>query len=670
MPLPLASFARTGAAILLSASAFMATAHAAEALPTIDSFFASARFSHPQLAPNGKLLAVVTGTNGKRDELTVLDLVDGRVHVTASFRDADIGQFQWVNDKRLIFSTRDKQLASGQLRGGPGLYAANFDGSGMLQLADRGNNAGRTPVRVANARVMLPWRTHLSKQTGAQNSDAVYVYSPREAGGEAREVDLLLLDTVSGRAKKVDGPEHVQDWVLDQAGEPRLAITGDKDRQSVQYRDPATQAWRELVSFHAYTGGHGAYSPLAFGPDNTLYVAANKGKDKTAVHTLDIASGKLSDKALVVADDYDFNGRLIMGKSGLLGFRMVTEAETTMWFDPAMKALQAEIDKSLTGTVNLLSIPTRAETPWVLVESYSDVRPRTMLLYNTQTKAFKRIGSTNPAIKPEQMGTQQAVSYTARDGLLIPGLLTLPPGGKRAGLPLVVLVHGGPYVRGSSWGWRAETQFLASRGYAVLEPSFRGSTGFGHAHYRAGWKQWGLKMQDDIADGAKWAIAQGIVDPQRICIAGASYGGYATLMGLVNDPALFKCGVNWVGVTDIALITNGKWYFESDATERSLKYGLPLLVGDVVKDAAQLKATSPIELAARITQPLILAYGGADRRVPSYHGTLFYDAVKKTNPNVEWVLYPEEGHGWALPETRVDFWGRVEKFLDKHIGKP
>ena len=120
MPLPLASFARTGAAILLAASAFMATVHAAEALPTIDSFFASARFSHPQLAPNGKLLAVVTGTNGKRDELTVLDLVDGRVHVTASFRDADIGQFQWVNDKRLVFSTRDKQLASGQLRGGPG----------------------------------------------------------------------------------------------------------------------------------------------------------------------------------------------------------------------------------------------------------------------------------------------------------------------------------------------------------------------------------------------------------------------------------------------------------------------------------------------------------------------------------------------------------------------
>ncbi len=605
MPFPLARIARLSAAIALLSCAVATSARAAEALPPIDSFFASARFSHPQLSPNGKLLAVVTGAPGKRDELTVLDLVDGRVSVAANFRDADIGDFQWVNDKRLVYATRDRQAAQGQMHNGPGLYAANVDGSGALQLADRRDNVGRTPVRVANGRVMLPWHTYLARQAGAQNSDALYVYSRRMAGGEFQEVDLLLLDTLTGRAKKVDAPEHVQGWVLDQAGEPRLAITGENDSQSVQYRDPATQAWRALVTFDAFKGGPGAFSPLAFGADGTLYVAASKGKDKIALHTLELASGKLSaklsDKPLVVADDYDFNGRLIMGKSGLLGFRVVTDAENTLWFDPAMKAVQAEVDKSLPGTVNLLSVATRGETPWVLVESYADVRPRTLLLYNSATKAFKRIGSTNPAIKPERMGTQQAISYTARDGLTIPGLLTLPAGGRRAGLPLVVLVHGGPYVRGNSWGWQPESQFLASRGYAVLEPSYRGSTGFGSKHFRAGWKQWGLKMQDDIADGAKWAIAQGLADPKRICIAGASYGGYATLMGLVNDPDLFKCGVDWVGVTDIALLRNGQWYFDSDLTERYLKYGMPVLVGDVDKDAAQLKATSPIEQAARIT---------------------------------------------------------------------
>jgi dipeptidyl aminopeptidase/acylaminoacyl peptidase len=246
----------------------------------------------------------------------------------------------------------------------------------------------------------------------------------------------------------------------------------------------------------------------------------------------------------------------------------------------------------------------------------------------------------------------------------------LPHGSNRKNLPLVVLVHGGPYVRGGEWGWRPDAQFLASRGYAVLEPEYRGSTGFGARHFRAGWKQWGLKMQDDIADGAKWAVAEGIVDPQRICIAGASYGGYATLMGLLNDPGLFKCGIDWVGVTDIGLLYSGHWSFRSDLSDEYKQYGMPELVGDVVKDAEQFRATSPLLQAARIRQPLLLAYGGSDARVPLYHGRKFYDAVKATNPNVEMVVYEEEGHGWALPKNRIDFWTRVEKFLDRNIGKP
>jgi dipeptidyl aminopeptidase/acylaminoacyl peptidase len=225
-------------------------------------------------------------------------------------------------------------------------------------------------------------------------------------------------------------------------------------------------------------------------------------------------------------------------------------------------------------------------------------------------------------------------------------------------------------VRGGQWGWDAESQFLASRGYAVLEPEYRGSTGFGANHFQAGWKQWGLKMQDDIADGAKWAIAEGIVNPKRICIAGASYGGYATLMGVLNDPDLYQCGIDWVGVTDIKLLHTGHWSFASDLSDNYRQYGMPDLVGDLVKDAAQLEATSPLLQAARIKRPLLLAYGGADRRVPLYHGKRFYDAVKRTNADVEWIEYPSEGHGWALPATRIDFWGRVEKFLDRNIGEP
>ncbi len=306
----------------------------------------------------------------------------------------------------------------------------------------------------------------------------------------------------------------------------------------------------------------------------------------------------------------------------------------------------------------------------------ADIRGAGILVASDLLRLNTRTGLTHavehpglaPQIRPAEMGSRKLAHYAARDGRDIPVWLTLPPGGKDHKLPMVVLVHGGPFMRGGSWNWNADDQFLATRGYAVLEPEFRGSVGFGDAHFRAGWKQWGLKMQDDVADGTRWAIAQGTADARRICIAGASYGGYATLMGLINDPELYRCGVDWVGVTDIDLLYDSGWRYASDLPQGWKQYGMPVLIGDRVKDAAQLQATSPLRQAARVTQPLLLAYGGADVRVPITHGLKFYDAVKAGNPNVEWIEYPEEGHGWALPKNRIDFWRRVEKFLDKNIG--
>ena len=171
-------------------------------------------------------------------------------------------------------------------------------------------------------------------------------------------------------------------------------------------------------------------------------------------------------------------------------------------------------------------------------------------------------------------------------------------------------------------------------------------------------------MQDDIADAAAWAIKQGYADPRRVCIGGADYGGYATLMGLIRQPGLYRCGVEWVGVTDINLLYSITW---SDLPEEWKEYGLPVLVGDPKKDAAQLAATSPIQQAGRIKQPLLMAHGGADRRVPIEHGRLMRDALRKHNAEVEWIQYLDEGHGWMLQANDVDFWGKVELFLDKNL---
>ena len=636
---------------------------AADPAPVAD-FFDNPSFGAPVLSPDGRLLAVRVSGKGSRERLAVLDIASNQARVVAAFEDVDIGQFRWVNKQRLVFDTVDRRTAPGDISHGPRLYAVNRDGSQFVQLASRTQN-----VQNQGFRPLMPWYTRLVPQVGRQDSEFVYVTLPQFIKiPDIDYVDLMKLNTLTGQRTAVPRPGSTRNWLLDYDGEPRLAMSTVKGRSMFSYREPASGQWRAIAEFDTY-GGDG-YAPLGFGPDGTLYVRANKDNDKAAVHTVDPKTGKLSEKSVIALDGFDFSGLLVMDRKGLLGVHYVTEAPGTHWLNPQMDALQKAVDALLPDTVNMIAQPSRAETPLVLVTSFSDLKPRAYRLYDREKATLNDIGKSNPTILASQMGRQAMVRYKARDGMEIPAYLTLPAGAPPKNLPLVVLVHGGPFVRGATWGWKADTQFLASRGYAVLEPAFRGSTGYGSKHHKAGWKQWGLAMQNDVADGAKWAIAEGIVDPKRICIAGASYGGYATLMGLINDPALFKCGISWAGVSDLALLHSGHWSFESDMTDNYRQHGFPVLLGDPVADAAQFRATSPLAQAARLKQPLLLAHGSADKRVPIYHGTRFRDAVRAGNDQVEWVEYAEEGHGWSLPKNRIDFWTRVEKFLERHIGKP
>jgi len=662
----------------LGAAAADAPAQPAQAADTpapipLASFFDNSSFAGALLSPSGRYLAARASAPGRRVLLGVVDLQANALKVVAAYKDADIGHVVWVNDERLAFDVTERDVAPGDAFLGAGLYAVNRDGSNLRQLADRRGQSFVSEDTGRAARKLLPWHTFLMSQDGAQDSESIYVTSPdfqNQRDGQSPNVKLLLLNTLTGRTSSVSSPGHVDGWMLDHQGKPRLAVGHKADTTFVYYLDPANNEWRTLASYRSYGKGEGFIMPLGFGPDGTLYVSARGGKDTLSLYAFDYKTGKIADEPVVATKGYDFSGGLIDNRAKVLGVRYQTDAVGTAWFDPAMKSLQDKIEKLLPSTVNVISVAAAPDAPWVLVRSYSDVQPPVYMLYNLETGKLNKVGEAKPGLDSRRMAHQEMLRYKARDGLEIPALLTLPPGApKGSKVPMVVLVHGGPYVRGSVWGWNAQSQFLASRGYAVLEPDFRGSTGYGANHYMAGWKQWGLKMQDDIADGTRWAIAQGIADPKRICIAGASYGGYATLMGLVNDPDLYRCGVNWVGVTDLQLLHDGHWSFKSDMTSDYRDYGMPELIGDPVKDAARFEATSPLRQAARITQPLLMAYGGADHRVPMYHGRKFYDAVTKTNQQVEWIEYQEEGHGWSLPKNRIDFWGRVEKFLDKNIGK-
>jgi dipeptidyl aminopeptidase/acylaminoacyl peptidase len=650
-----------------------APAQAAPAPLPLAAFFDNSSFGGAVLSPSGRYLAARASAPGRRVLLGVIDLQANTLKVVAAYSDADIGHVVWVNDERLAFDLTERDVAPGDAFLGAGLYAVNRDGANLRQLADRRGQEFVSEATSLAAHKLLPWHTFLMGQKGAQDSESIYVTSPdlqNHKDGESPNIKLLSLNTLTGRTTSVRSPGKVDAWMLDHQGKPRLAVGHKNDLTTIHYLDPATGEWRTLASYRSFTQGQDAISPEGFGPDGTLYVSARGGQDAQSLYVFDFKTGKIQPEPLVETKGYDFDGGLVGNHAKLLGVRYQTDAVGTAWFDPAMQALQAKIDKLLPSTVNVIDVAAAADAPWALVRSYSDVQPAVFMLYNLQTGRLNKVGEARPGLDMRTMAHQDMLRYKARDGLEIPALLTRPQGTpKGARVPLVVLVHGGPYVRGSTWGWNSQSQFLASRGYAVLEPEFRGSTGFGAKHFTAGWKQWGLAMQDDIADGARWAIAQGIADPKRICIAGASYGGYATLMGLVRDPDLYRCGVDWVGVTDIQLLYDGHWSFKSDLGDNWKEYGMPELIGDPVKDAAQLAATSPLLQAARIRQPLLMAYGGVDHRVPMYHGRKFYDAVTKTNNQVEWIEYQEEGHGWVLPKNRIDFWGRVEKFLDKNIGK-
>jgi dipeptidyl aminopeptidase/acylaminoacyl peptidase len=660
---------RNALACLVSAllgAACIAPVHAAA--PPAGHFFDNPAFSDPKLSPDGKYVAFKGSVGGGRTALYALDLASRSIKGVAQFGDVDIDNFEWVNHERLVFDTRDSKAPVGDRTNAPGMFAANVDGSGYRMLVDR----SYTPASETGSMIKqrsLPYNTFLLDQQGAQDSESIYVRRAEwnEATWDLENFDLLRLNTLTGKADVVQRPAKVLDWLLDADGTPRIAMSDKDGTSSVHLLDPATKAWRQLASFPSYGNAPNAFWPVGMSSEGKLYVSSRAGKDKDALYLYDTAKGQLAAEPVVSLADYDYEGEMIYSGGKIVGLEVLSDARSTVWLDERMKAVQKIVDAKLQGTVNLVRPALRPATPWMLVTAYSDRQPKTYYLYNADTQELGKLGAAHANIDPAAMGQQDMVQIKARDGLTIPAWLTLPSGaGKK--LPMVVLVHGGPFLRGSEWGWDAQAQFLASRGYAVLQPEFRGSTGFGARHFRAGWKQWGLAMQDDIADAAKWAIAQGYADPQRICIAGASYGGYATLMGLARNPELFKCGVEWVGVTDLALMYKDHWSFQSDMSAQWKQYGLPQLVGDPVQDAQQLADTSPVNLAARIKQPLLMAYGDEDRRVPIPHGRSFHAAVEAHNPDVELVVYQGEGHGWSLPKNRIDFWTRVEKFLNRHIG--
>lgn len=633
-------------------------------LPVAD-FFRMPLVARPALSPSGRYLAFALTQGEARTVLAMLDLdVPGPPKPIGYFRDSDVNRIWWVNDERLVFDALDRKPRRDDPVW-PGLWAVNRDGSDyrVLIRPDMVTHVGTT--RLNNERA-LDWNWRMYATVGDGSGDVIVAQHEFSNVWEPRNLSLSRLDTRSGlRTPLTEGaPPNTLGWALDGNGIPVLATSIRDGRYAIHRRVDVQQPWQLWHEGEAFTGDWP--DVLWVGAQRELYLSIGTSSGTAALHRVPL-EGKLADaKALIKLDGYDFNGRVQADEQSrrVLGVHFETDAPGTVWFDEGMKTIQSVVDQALPSTVNTLDCRRCETSARVLITAQSDRQPTLYYIYHRDSKKISPLLASRPWLRGKPMGERDVQRFAARDGLPIPTLVTKPAGAKGP-QPAVVLVHGGPYVRGHGWTWEPEAQFLASRGYVVIEPEFRGSMGHGFKHFRAGWKQWGLAMQDDLADSVDWAVKQGWVDPKRVCIAGASYGGYAALMGLVRHHDKYQCAINWVGVTDIALMYKTHW---DDSNEQWRRYGMPQLVGDPVKDAEQLKATSPVQQASKVRRPVLMAYGTDDYRVPIKHGSDFRDAVAVANRDVEWVTYADEGHGWLMQETRVDFWTRVEKFLGRHIG--
>ncbi|MBR7800337.1 S9 family peptidase [Undibacterium fentianense] len=624
--------------------------------PAIENFFKLNNFGGASLSPDGKSVSILMAGPDQRLALAIMDTETSKLQVIAKYSNLDIVSARWVNNTRLVFSMGDRQLAAGQQRMGPGLIAIDKDGKNEREIIERNSTPDKPKFRV------LTPAYQFHSVVGKPDSNDVYVV---QGSGNRRNPALTLfrVNTTDGVVTGINSPINSVGFMTDYNGDLRIATTRAEKLTTIQYKDPKNDTWRTLIEFDSVK--EDGFAPEAIGPDGSLYVTAHNGKDTKSVYKYDLENNRIIPEPLIELDGFDFSGDLIFSKklNKIIGVRYETDAVGTLWLHDSLKKIQAKVDALLPSTINNISTP-RNQGELVLVNAFSDTVPGLTFLYHTVSGKLTPLGVSRPDINEKQMSYTNFVKIKARDGLEIPTYVTLPRNSDGKNLPLIVMVHGGPYVRGGHWQWNAQTQLLASRGYAVIEPDFRGSEGYGKKLFQAGWKQWGLKMQDDLDDARQWAIDQGYADAKRVCIAGASYGGYATLMGLIRNPDLYRCGISWVGVSDINLLYNVSW---SDNSEQWQKYGMPFLIGDQEKDAAQLKATSPLEQAARLKNPLILAYGAADYRVPLVHGTKFYDAIKGHNKDVEWIVYNDEGHGWRRLDNNLDFWSKVEKFLEKYL---
>ena len=652
------SIARVGLCVGLLAVG--ASGVAAVGVPSVEDFFRKPAYGRPELSPNARYLAVIAPV-GEHLGVGVIDLDSKKVTTMKAPSDADAIRVNWLNDNRLVVAIGDLNRATGDPPTPRGYVVVNRDGSDQRLLG--GYNRVRIDSTVRTGEFKRPWSVSVIRPIERTN-DLLVTALDRDI----KSRDVYRYDNETGRAKLLsfESPGYVTRWVVDFDNVPRAAVTDDidDDKETWYVRKTADSPWIRMEETHV---GDLTSGPMQFDASGKiLYVWARRdGDDRASIYEYTVDTGAWKKVVSHPHRDIDVYTAFFIDDyvdRKVLGLYYVDDRPTVAWFDPAYERVQKGVDAALPGTVNFLH---RRGDRWI-VTSFSDRDPGEAYLLDGKTMKMEKLFSYEPQIDPTAMAPARWVRYPARDGLTIPALLTVPNSAHGKPVPLVVDIHGGPNVEASAWGYHPEAQFFASRGYAVLEPQFRGTAGFGWKFEAAGFRHWGDTMQNDLADGVKWAVAEGIADRSRVCFYGASYGGYASAWGSIANADLIKCAAVYVGVTSIDLLFD---YAKTDLSRFAEKGQLMVeRIGDPKTERARFRSVNPVDNAERVGVPLLLAYGASDQRVPLVHGTKFRDALDKYHKPYEWVVYANEGHGFTKDKDAFDFYGRVERFLAKYLG--
>jgi dipeptidyl aminopeptidase/acylaminoacyl peptidase len=477
---------------------------------------------------------------------------------------------------------------------------------------------------------------------------------------DKRAFDVYRVNVKTGAQTLVaQNPGNIIGWQTDHLGRVRLGVASDGVNNTLLYRATEAEPFKPLFSTDFRT----QVNPQFFDKANQrFYATSNRGRDKAALVLIDPATP--NDEQLIYAHpQVDLDGAAWSRVRQTLALADYdVDKPGRQYFDETTRQMYQRLEAKLPGWSLTLQSATLAEDKYI-VAAASDRSAGARYIYDAKADTLSKLGEISPWLPEAQMATVQPVRYKARDGLEIPGYLTLPVGRAAKNLPCVVNPHGGPWFR-DRWGFNPETQFLANRGYCVLQMNFRGSTGFGRSFWEASFKQWGLAMQDDISDGVQWLVQQGIADPKRIAIYGASYGGYATLSGVTQTPDLYAAAVNYVGVSNLFTFMNTiPPYWEPFRQQMYQMVGNP----EDPADKARMTLTSPALNAHKIKTPLLVAQGARDPRVNKAESDQIVAALKARGVDVQYIVKDNEGHGFANEENRFEFYGAMETFLAKHL---